>query len=52
MKPAIYGLAIAAAAISSPATAAPCTLAGLAWMTDVHAGKPVHDEEIFTRTGD
>jgi hypothetical protein len=35
MKPAIYGLVIATAAISSPVTAAPCTPAGLAWMTGV-----------------
>src|SRR5689334_15473328 len=35
MKPAIYGLFLATSLLCAPAQAAPCTLAGLSWLTGV-----------------
>jgi hypothetical protein len=50
MKPAICGLLLAALSLSSPAMAAPCTLAGLTWMRGVwrEDGAQTKGEERWT----
>lgn len=54
MKRAVYGLLLAAAMPLSPAHAAPCTLAGLSWMTGVwrEDGAQTKGEERWTAAPD